>query len=158
TQGYLTAEELAEAHRVGDEWFKYANRLEHVKVQAGQTAETAVEADRARRAEIKARKKAEAAERKRQRAEAVARPQATDIIFVGKGVSALMNDRNSIVEKLTRAGLPVLHTPADVAAALGLTIGRLRWLCFHTEAATRIHYVQFEVPKRSGGTRILSAP
>jgi len=158
TQGFLTAEEMAEAHRVGDEWFKYANRLEHIKVQAGQSAEAAVEADRARRAEIKARKKAESAERKRQRAEAVARRKATDIIFVGKGVSALMNDRTSDIQKLARFGLPVLHTPAELAAALGLTIGRLRWLCYHTEAATRIHYVQFEVPKRSGGTRILSAP
>src|SRR5262249_48501378 len=41
---------------------------------------------------------------------------------------------------------------------LGLGIPRLRWLTFHTEAATRIHYVQFEVPKKSGGVRILSAP
>src|SRR5262249_2539064 len=38
------------------------------------------------------------------------------------------------------------------------TIPRLRWLCFHNEAATRIHYVQFDVPKKSGGTRTLSAP
>ena len=65
---------------------------------------------------------------------------------------------HSDVEKLAAAGLPVLHTPADLAAALGLTIPRLRWLCFHTEVATRIHYVQFEVPKKSGGTRTLSAP
>jgi RNA-directed DNA polymerase len=158
TQGFLTAEELAEMHRVGDEWDKYANRLHHVQVKAGQSAEQAVEADRAARAELKARKKAEAAERKRQRAEAVARRKATDIIFVGKGVSARMNDRTSDPDKLKTAGLPVLHTPADVAAALGLTIGRLRWLCYHTEAATRIHYVQFEVPKKSGGTRTLSAP
>jgi retron-type reverse transcriptase len=34
----------------------------------------------------------------------------------------------------------------------------LRWLCYHTTVATRIHYVQFEVAKKSGGTRTLSAP
>lgn len=158
TQGFLTAEELAEAHRVGAEYDKYANRLHHISVQAGQTAEEAVEADRAARAALKAQKKAEAAERKRQRAEAIAHRKSTDIIFVGTGVSALMNDRTSDVEKLAAAGLPVLHTSADLAAELGLTIPRLRWLCYHSEAATRIHYVQFEVPKRSGGTRILSAP
>lgn len=158
TQGLLTAEELAEMHRVGDEWVKYANRLEHINVKAGQSAEAAVEADRAARAEVKARKKAEAAERKRLRAEGVARRKATDITFVGKGVSALLGERVSDEERLTAAGLPVLHTPAELAAALGLSIPRLRWLCFHTEAATRIHYVQFEVAKKSGGMRTLSAP
>ena len=86
TQGFLTAEQLAEMHAVGDEWAKYTDRLEHVKIQAGKSADAAVEADRAARAEAKARKKAEAAARKRQRAEGVARRKATDIIFVGKGV------------------------------------------------------------------------
>jgi retron-type reverse transcriptase len=158
TQGFLTADQLAEMHRVGDEWDKHANRVRHIDIKAGQSAEQAVEADRAARAEVKARKKAEAAERKRQRAEGVAHRKATDIIFVGKGVSARMNDRASDAEKLAAAGLPVLHAPADLANALGLTIPRLRWLCFHAEAATRIHYVQFETPKKSGGTRTLSAP
>jgi retron-type reverse transcriptase len=158
TQGLLSAEELAEMHRVGDEWSKHADRHLHIQVQAAQSGEAAVEADRAARAARKAQKKAEAAERKRQHAEAVARRKATDILFVGKGVSALLNDRTSDAAKLAAAGLPVLHTPADLAGALGLTIPKLRWLCFHTEAATRIHYVQFEVPKKSGGTRTLSAP
>jgi retron-type reverse transcriptase len=158
TQGLLSAEELAEMHRVGDEWSKHANRLEHIQVQAGQSAEAAVEADRAARAARKAQKKAEAAERKRQHAEAVARRKATDITFVGKGVSALLGDRVSDAAKLAAAGLPVLHTPADLSNALGLTIPRLRWLCFHTEVTTRIHYIQFDVPKKSGGTRTLSAP
>jgi hypothetical protein len=59
---------------------------------------------------------------------------------------------------LAQLGLPVLATPADVAAALGLTIPQLRWLAFHSDAATRIHYVRFTVPKKSGGTRELAAP
>lgn len=158
TQGFLTAEQLAEMHQVGDEWHKHEHRLEHIQAKAGQNAEQAVEADRAARAERKAQKKAEAAARRKQRADEVAHRKATDIIFVGKGVSARMRDRASDPAKLAEAGLPILHTPADLAAALGLTISRLRWLCYHTEAATRIHYVQFEVPKRSGGTRTLSAP
>jgi retron-type reverse transcriptase len=39
-----------------------------------------------------------------------------------------------------------------------LTIPRLRWLAFHSEAATRTHYVRFTIPKRSGGHRNLFAP
>jgi retron-type reverse transcriptase len=158
TQGLLTADELAEMHTVGDQHARYANREEHITIKAGQSAEEAVQADRAARKAVKEQKKAEAAQRKKQRQEAIARRKATDIIFVGKGVSALLNDRQSDTAKLTTAGLPVLHTPADLAAALGLTVPRLRWLCFHTEVASRIHYVQFEVPKKSGGMRTLSAP
>lgn len=158
TQGFLSADDLAEMHAVGDEHAKYANRIEHIQIQAGKTAEAAVEADRAARAERKARLRAVSADRKRSRAEDVAARKATDIVFAGRGVSALLHDRTSDEAKLTAAGLPVLHTPADLAVALGLSVSKLRWLCFHTEAATRIHYVQFEVPKKTGGTRTLSAP
>src|SRR5262249_17772919 len=70
----------------------------------------------------------------------------------------LMGERRSDSVQLATIGLPILDTPADLAGALGLSIPRLRWLCFHTQTATRIHYVQFEVPKKSGGTRVLSAP
>jgi retron-type reverse transcriptase len=34
----------------------------------------------------------------------------------------------------------------------------LRWLAFHTEVATRVHYISFTVPKKSGGQRTLHAP
>jgi RNA-directed DNA polymerase len=158
TQGFLKPEELAEMHRVGDEHAKHANRLQQITIEAGNTAEQAVEADRAARAAIKARKKAEALARKQKRAEDIAVRKATDIRFVGRGVSALLNDRNSDVAQLTATGLPVLSTPAELALALSLAIPQLRWLCFHTDAATRIHYVQFEIAKKSGGTRTLSAP
>jgi RNA-directed DNA polymerase len=158
TQGLLAAEQLAEMHTVGEQHDKFANREHHINVKASLSAEEAVEADRAARKERKELKKAEAAQRKWKRQEAIAFRKANDICFVGKGVSALLNDRESDVSKLAAMGLPVLHTPIDLAAALGLTIPKLRWLCFHTEVATRIHYVQFEVPKRSGGTRTLSAP
>ena len=158
TQGLLSAEQLAEMHAVADEYSKYADREQHIHIQAGASAEQAVEADRAARKAIKEKKKAEASERKRRLAAEVAERKANTIIFVGKGVSALMNDHLSDQEKLTLAELPVMHSPLDLAVGLGLSIGKLRWLCYHTTVATRIHYVQFEVPKKSGGTRTLSAP
>ena len=158
TQGFLDPDQLAEMHRIGDEHALYANRLQQINIEAGKNAEQAVEADRAARAAIKARKKAEAAYRHQKRAEEIAHRKASDINFVGRGVSGLMNDRIGEAVKLKSSDLPVLNTPAELASALSLTVPQLRWLCFHTEAATRIHYVQFEVPKKSGGTRTLSAP
>lgn len=158
THGLLTPEQLQEIHRVGDEMERLRPSLARVEQQLQQVGEKAVEAERARKAQIKEQKKAESAERKRLRAEAIARRRATDIVFLGRGVSGRLGDRTSNAEKLKALGLPVLAAPAELAQALKLPIPKLRWLAFHTEVASRVHYVHFEVPKKSGGTRILSAP
>ncbi len=126
--------------------------------QAAMTGEAAVQAEKEERARIKAQKKAEAAERKQKRAEAIAWRKANDIVFLGRGVSGRLGERTSRDADLIRAGLPVLSTPAELARAIGLPVPRLRWLAFHAEVATRTHYVHFTVPKKSGGTRTLSAP
>jgi retron-type reverse transcriptase len=158
THGLMTPEQLAEIHKVGTEMDRLrpdAALLRHVGEKAGAAA---VEAERERKRELKARKKAEAAERRKRHAEAVAQRRATDITFLGRGVSARLGDRNCDRGKLQTLGLPVLATPAELAAALGVSIATLRWLAFHTEVASRVHYVSFTVPKRSGGVRALSAP
>ena len=93
TQGLLTADELAEMHTVGDQYGKFANREHHIEVQAGQSAEQAVEADRAARKVVKERKKAEAAERKKKRQEAIVFRKANDIRFIGRRVVALERPR-----------------------------------------------------------------
>jgi RNA-directed DNA polymerase len=154
TQGLVTPEELAEIHEVGQEMDKVRPDLVHAR----QIADEAVARSKAEREALKQKKKEEAAERKRHHAEAVARRRATDIVFLGRGVSRGLADRRANVEKLESLGLPVLATPADVAEAMGFPIPRLRWLAFHAEAATRTHYVRFTVPKRSGGTRELASP
>jgi retron-type reverse transcriptase len=153
-QGLLTPEDLVEIHKVGDEMSSLRPEL----TGAAAIADRAVTEDREERKRIKEQKKAEAAERKRLHAEAVLHRRQTDIIFLGRGVSKGLADRRANVEKLAAAGLPVLAAPADVATALGLTIPRLRWLAFHSDASSITHYVRFTVPKKSGGTRTLFAP
>jgi retron-type reverse transcriptase len=158
THGLLSPEQLAEIHTVGAEMERVRPTLESIEARAYRTGEEAVQADRERRTRLKEEKKAAAERRKKAHAEAVAHRKATDIIFLGRGVSKRLADRVSNVEKLQSLGLPVLATPAELAAALGLRVPRLRWLAFHTEVASRIHYVQFTVTKKSGGQRTLSAP
>jgi RNA-directed DNA polymerase len=158
TQSLITPEQLAEIHKVGAEMDRVRPTLASVEHQAGKAGEAAVAADREALERTKAQKKAEAAERKRMRAEAVAWRKANDIVFLGRGVSGRLGERISRDLDLTRAGLPVISAPAELAEALGLSIPRLRWLAFHAEVATRTHYVNFNVPKKSGGERTLSAP
>ena len=152
--GLLTPEQLVEIHEVGAQMEKLRPDL----AQASSIADEAVKLDEEERKQRKEQKKAEAAERKRRHAEQVVRRKQTDIAFLGRGVSGGLADRRANVEKLQRLQLPVLASPADLAKALNLTIPRLRWLAFHSEAATVTHYVRFQVPKKSGGMRELSAP
>jgi len=152
--GLLTPEQLVEIHEVGAQMEKLRPDL----IQAGVIADEAVKLDEEERKQRKEQKKAEAAERKRRHAEDVARQKQFDVVFLGRGVSGGLADRRANVEKLQRLQLPTLATPADLANALNLSIPRLRWLAFHSEAAAVTHYVRFQVPKKSGGLRELSAP
>lgn len=157
-RGLLTRPQLDEIHRIGDLWIRHHDAVRGIEQLARGAGDAAVAAERARRTADKAARKQAAAEREARRRAAVAERHATDILFAGRGVSARLGDRRAHVEELARLGLPPLATPAEVAAALGLSVPRLRWLCFHAEATTRFHYVTFEVPKRSGGMRLLASP
>ncbi|AKT43990.1 DNA polymerase [Chondromyces crocatus] len=157
-RGLLSEEQIQEIHRVGDLWLRHHDALRLATSKAAKTVELAFEQMKRERAERKVQKQREAAERRRRRVEDVARRRAEDIIFLGSGVSSRLVDRRSHIEALTERGLPLLSTPADVARALGISVPRLRWLCYHGDAVERPHYVYFEVPKRSGGKRLLSAP
>ncbi|MGA9521769.1 MAG: reverse transcriptase domain-containing protein [Myxococcaceae bacterium] len=157
-RGYFTQEQLADIHRVGDLWLKHREAANLVGALAAKTADEAVQQRREERRKKKAEKARLAAEKAKQRAEEIARRKAEDIVYLGRGVSSGLADRRSNVEALEASKLPVLSTPADVAKALGLTIPQLRWLCFHTDAAEKTHYHYFEIAKRSGGKRLLSAP
>jgi RNA-directed DNA polymerase len=153
-QGLLTPEQLVEIHDAGAKM----SELRPDFAGAANVAEHAVAADQAERRRIKEQKIAESAERKRKRAEEIVRRKATDIVFLGRGVSGGLADRRANVEKLEKAGLPVLATPADLAKAMAMEIPRLRWLAFHSEATQVTHYVRFSIAKKSGGTRELAAP
>ena len=158
TNGLLSSEDLNEIHRVGEEYEKVKPTEIGMTAAAGLAGDAAVRAYKEDKERRKAQKKAESAARKAARIEAVKARRATDIIFLGRGVSGKLHLRLSDEAKLAERGLPVLHTPADVANLLRLSIKELRWLAFHTDVATRTHYVKFQVPKKSGGMRTLAAP
>ncbi|MBI2898595.1 MAG: RNA-directed DNA polymerase [Planctomycetes bacterium] len=154
TRGYLTPEQLEEIHQVGD--LMLLKKGDEAMVR--QEAKRAVERRKEERAARKAEMKRLAEERRRAHAAEVASRRATDILFLGRDVSGGLADRRSDVEKLRTAGLPILASPAEVAAAMGLTIPQLRGMAFHIDAATVTHYVTFRIPKKSGGMRDISAP
>jgi RNA-directed DNA polymerase len=61
-------------------------------------------------------------------------------------------------DQICRYGLPVWTTEAELAAALGISVGMLRHYSIHRIRETTPHYVTFSIPKRSGGERLIHAP
>jgi retron-type reverse transcriptase len=107
-----------------------------------------------RRAERKAQREAQCQER-RQEWDAHRRAH---VVHLGVGVSGGLHQEQSDVAKLNARGLPVMHTSTDLAARLGIKLGALRWLTYHRRAAAVVHYHRFEVAKKTGGLRCISAP
>jgi hypothetical protein len=73
-------------------------------------------------------------------------------------VSAGLHGTKSDEQALVARGLPVLHDSQGLAKALGIPLSRLRWLTYHRRGATLVHYHRFEIPKKGGGMRAISAP
>jgi hypothetical protein len=125
--------------------------------------DAADQSDREREAYTK-ELKAEAQERRRLRREAWLAYRANHIVHLGEGVfwtDAPGPDRWDVEHAEERAAeneLPPLDSPQQLAEALSLTVPQLRWLAYHRDAATRIHYRRFAIPKRGGGERAIWAP
>ena len=82
----------------------------------------------------------------------------TTTVHAGEGVSAGLDDIESNAAELERRGLPWAHTSADLAEHMGIAISSLRWLTYHRRGATVVHYHRYEIEKKSGGVRCISAP
>jgi RNA-directed DNA polymerase len=108
--------------------------------------------------------KAEAEERRKLRREAWQAYRANHVVHLGDGVfwkDAAGPDKWDLANAEERAAeneLPPLDSPQQLAEALGLSLSRLRWLAYHRDAATRVHYKRFVIPKRGGGERAIWAP
>ncbi len=87
-----------------------------------------------------------------------AKTKQTDIIYLGENYSHELNNKLSDAERLKSQGLPVLESANDVAKAMGISIGELRFLAFSRKNSKISHYKRFKVAKKSGGHRLISAP
>lgn len=84
--------------------------------------------------------------------------QTRDIVFLGDAVSGGLNHVTGDQARLQSYDLPALNTAAEIAAAASVTVNELRFLAFDRKTSTVSHYVRFQVPKKTGGVRQISAP
>jgi retron-type reverse transcriptase len=114
-----------------------------------------------RMAESKRKQQETKARHERERLERAAawqQRQSQDITYLGAGVSAGLNLTDANLERLQEYRLPILQTAADIATAMGISIGQLRFLAFSRRIGTISHYVHFQIAKKTGGMRSISAP
>lgn len=115
---------------------------------------------RQKRVETKERRERE----RQERAEAWKVRKEREILYLGEGVSAGLGHkdederRQGNDERLRGHGLPILRTAADVAAAMEISVGELRFLSYHRRVSETTHYRRFEIAKKTGGRRLISAP
>lgn len=132
-----------ESRRLGDEQ-KYLANLRRQRL-----AES-----RKRRQETRERRERERLER----AENWRRRKEKEILHLGRNVSKGLNELESDTERLRANGLPVFGDVEELASAMGLTVGRLRFLAFDRSTSETGHYIRFNLPKKTGGLRLISAP
>lgn len=110
-----------------------------------------------------ARRKREETKQKRElqrleKAEAWQKRRQDEIVYLGEAVSAGLQPGQSNEVLLQQRGLPVLHSEKELAAAAGIDLSELRFLCYHRKVSAVNHYRKFLLPKKSGGHRLISAP
>jgi RNA-directed DNA polymerase len=111
-------------------------------------------AARQKRQETKERRE----QQRQAKAAAWADRQSQSISYLGPEVSQGLNRTASNLERLQEHRLPVFQDSAELAAAMGISLGQLRFLAFSRRVSTVSHYVRFHIPKKTGGIRAISAP
>lgn len=109
---------------------------------------------RARREETKQSRE----EERQQRAKLWSQAKEHDIVYIGDGVSGGLGKKQSDVARLEKFNLPKINTAAELAQAMDMPIGKLRFLAYNREVSRVSHYRRFFMAKKSGGQRLISAP
>lgn len=110
---------------------------------------------------VKAKREERKAEKERMRAERQAAwelKKRTEAPFLGSGVSSKLVFEGGNPARLATAGLPTFDSLVDLAKAMRVEPQDIVWLCYERAASDIDHYSRFEIPKRAGGTRLISSP
>lgn len=140
-------EKLHEFKKRYDETWDY----EKIKLDVSKTI---MEESIARRKERKEQRELE----KKQRKEAWEKEKSDSIVFIGKGYSSLLKDKENNEDKLLAQELPLIKDDKALAEFLGIEYKKLRFLVYHRDVVLVDHYHRYTIPKKKGGERNIAAP
>jgi hypothetical protein len=108
--------------------------------------------------DLRVLRNAERAIRSQQLKDILRERKLTEPYFLGRGVSSELKFTEPDQQKLDQLKLPILRNIMDVAKLVGLSREEIVWLCYERKVSAVDHYLRFEIPKRSGGKRLISSP
>lgn len=136
-----------EIQRELKELYQQNRQLQNEDYLKKQLYKQRIEESRRKQQENKERRERERLER----AEAWRQRKERDILYLGDRVSGGLNYTECDRERLQSYGLPVYSTAEEIAAAMEISVGRLRFLAFSRKTSTISHYIRFKIPKKTGG-------
>jgi RNA-directed DNA polymerase len=173
--GFLDADELEKRLNANGQSFKaYQSALADLaeasaalsatsrEIEALGTVEAALAAIRSRRIarvkEVREERRVRKQAERQQREEAIRRQRREAPTFLGRGVSNRLHYSGGNDDMISQLGLPRLNSFTDIASALSLEPQQLQWLVYERGDSRVDHYIRFTIPKRSGGSRLISRP
>ncbi|OUL35048.1 RNA-directed DNA polymerase [Nostoc sp. T09] len=70
----------------------------------------------------------------------------------------LQSNKQGNIDYLNNYGLDAYNTAEQIAAAMEISVDKLRFLAFNGKTSTVSHYIHFKTAKKNVGQRIISAP
>ncbi|CBN57253.1 MULTISPECIES: reverse transcriptase family protein [Kamptonema] len=159
-QGEIPQDPADEIRREGEirrelnELQQQSRQLQNEKTLRKQALQQRLAESRRKQQETKERRERE----RQQKAENWQQRKQQEILYLGDGISGGLNNFNAEIERLQSYGLPICNTAEQIAAAININIGELRFLAFSRKTSTISHYIRFKIPKKTGGDRLISAP
>jgi len=145
---------IGEIRRELDELRRENSRLHNEQALRKEMLKQRLLQSRQKQQETKERRERE----RQQRSENWQQRKQEEICYLGDGVSAGLNSTNFDAERLQSYQLLPCNTAAEIAAAMEISVGQLRFLAFDRKTSRISHYIRFKIPKKTGGERLISAP
>jgi RNA-directed DNA polymerase len=159
-QGEIPEDPADEIRRIGEiqrelnELRRESSRLQNEKALRKELLQQRLAESRRKQQETKERRERE----RQQRAENWQQQKQQEICYLGEAVSGGLNNTNSNADRLQSYELFPYNTATEIAAAMGISVGELRFLAFSRKTSHISHYIRFKIPKKTGGERLISAP
>jgi len=141
---------VKELHALIEQQRKYKNREEALK----DVRKARLEKSKLKREENKKLRK----QKREEKAAHWKERKEKEILYLGEHVSKGLNNKESDIARLTALQLPILHHAEELAIAMGIPAGQVRFLSYHRIVSKTTHYKHFYIPKKTGGKRLISTP
>ena len=96
--------------------------------------------------------------KRKEKAENWAQMQQHQLIYLGKNVSAGLNNTENDIPSLQKYKLPIFNNLDELLTSMNIPITTLRYLLYQRQVSKTTHYHSFEIAKKSGGKRKITAP